>query len=226
MRTVNPQDLEQLAKLLDGRGGLQERLDEAFTRASNLGVSGQLATLRPLRSWVSDTAPDLRNRAIAARLEDGDPEAGLRWAGFSDRELKAYGGAALRAETIVLTNSVAASGDPGAEAFRRRDRESIDDWLNRLAGHALADLTGLEAHEATVTKFVELARDGASGAQRRRQDLADRLQSGRRAGDQRLREPPLSHCRRSQGERFSSREADRKGGRADQGKSSRPVGTR
>ncbi|RZD59853.1 hypothetical protein C0Q59_17225 [Streptomyces albidoflavus] len=162
MRTVNPQDLEQLAKLLDGRGGLQERLDEAFTRASNLGVSGQLATLRPLRSWVSDTAPDLRNRAITARLEDGDPEAGLRWAGFSDRELKAYGGAALRAETIVLANSVAASGDPGAEAFRRRDRESIDDWLNRLAGHALADLTGLEAHEATVTKFVELARDGAS----------------------------------------------------------------
>ncbi|WP_239965186.1 hypothetical protein [Streptomyces sp. CBG9] len=127
MRTVNPQDLEQLAKLLDGRGGLQERLDEAFTRASNLGVSGQLATLRPLRSWVSDTAPDLRNRAITARLEDGDPEAGLRWAGFSDRELKAYGGAALRAETIVLANSVAASGDPGAEAFRRRDRESIDD---------------------------------------------------------------------------------------------------
>ncbi|WP_240679238.1 hypothetical protein [Streptomyces sp. B29(2018)] len=105
MRTVNPQDLEQLAKLLDGRGGLQERLDEAFTRASNLGVSGQLATLRPLRSWVSDTAPDLRNRAITARLEDGDPEAGLRWAGFSDRELKAYGGAALRAETIVLANS-------------------------------------------------------------------------------------------------------------------------
>ncbi|MFI8909398.1 hypothetical protein ACWEJQ_22110 [Streptomyces albidoflavus] len=162
MRTVNPQDLEQLAKLLDGRGGLQDRLDEAFTRASNLGVSSKLAALRPLRSWVSDTAPDLRSRALIARLEDGDPEAGLRWAGFSDRELQSYAGTELNAESIVLANSVAASGDPDSEAFRRQKQETIDEWLNRLAGHALADLSGLETHEATFTKMVELTRDGAS----------------------------------------------------------------
>lgn len=87
VRTVNPQDLEQLAKLLDGRGGLQDKLDEAFTRASSLGVTSKLTTLRPLRSWATDTAPDLRKRATFARLEDGDPEAGLRWAGFTDKEL-------------------------------------------------------------------------------------------------------------------------------------------
>ncbi|UYM23038.1 hypothetical protein OIM90_30435 [Streptomyces sp. AD16] len=40
---ANPEDLEYLAKLLDGRDGLADRLDEAFTRAAQLGVTGHLA---------------------------------------------------------------------------------------------------------------------------------------------------------------------------------------
>jgi ATP phosphoribosyltransferase regulatory subunit HisZ len=65
-----------LAKLLDGRGGVQDKLNEAFTRASNLGVSGKLTSLKPPRTWTGDTAPDLRRRSAIARLEDGAPWRG------------------------------------------------------------------------------------------------------------------------------------------------------
>ncbi|MER7970624.1 hypothetical protein ABTX35_16770 [Streptomyces sp. NPDC096080] len=116
MRTVDPDDLERLAKMLDGRGGVQDGLDEAFSRASRLGVSSKLTALRPLRSWVTETAPDLRKRASIARLEDGDPEAGLRWAGFSAEELKKYEGQGLSPDQLLLANSVAASDDPAAES--------------------------------------------------------------------------------------------------------------
>ncbi|MPY30724.1 PE-PGRS family protein [Streptomyces adustus] len=67
MRMVNPDDLDQLAKLLDGRGGLGDRIDEAFKRAAALGVADKLTPLRPMRSWVAETAPDLRKRANLAR---------------------------------------------------------------------------------------------------------------------------------------------------------------
>ncbi|ESP98539.1 hypothetical protein EES44_03660 [Streptomyces sp. ADI96-15] len=158
MRTVNPQDLEQLAKLLDGRGGLQDKLDEAFTRASSLGVSSKLTTLRPLRSWATETAPELRRRATFARLEDGDPEAGLRWAGFTDTELaRLRKGEGLAPDEILLANSVAASEDPDAFQFQREPHESLNKWLDRLKVHAIAQLPGLTPHEATVGTLYDAA---------------------------------------------------------------------
>ncbi|RZE74899.1 PE-PGRS family protein [Streptomyces albidoflavus] len=158
MRTVNAQDLEQLAKLLDGRGGLQDKLDEAFTRASSLGVTSKLTTLHPLRSWATDTAPDLRKRATFARLEDGDPEAGLRWAGFTDKELaRLRKGEGLTPDEILLANSVAASEDPDAFQFQREPNESLNKWLDRLKVHAIAQLPGLAPHEATVGTLYDAA---------------------------------------------------------------------
>ncbi|MFE1295334.1 PE-PGRS family protein [Streptomyces sp. NPDC058731] len=83
MRMVNPDDLEQLATLFDGRGGIVDKVDEAFIRASRLGVSHKVAALKPLRSWASETAPDLRRRAGIAReerlLERGDRETYSDW---------------------------------------------------------------------------------------------------------------------------------------------------
>ncbi|MFC7467335.1 hypothetical protein ACFQVA_06595 [Actinomadura keratinilytica] len=84
----NPQDLEHLAKLLDGRGSLRDKLDEAFTRASHLGVRDRLAPLRPMSKWTDDTAVDLRRRAAILRAEDGDPKAAALYAGFTPAELK------------------------------------------------------------------------------------------------------------------------------------------
>lgn len=69
MRNVNPDDLDQLAKLLDGKGGMTEKLTEAFTRASTLGVSGKLATLKPMQTWVTETPPDIRKRATTVRAD-------------------------------------------------------------------------------------------------------------------------------------------------------------
>ncbi|MFJ5776538.1 PE-PGRS family protein [Streptomyces sp. NPDC093094] len=77
MRNVNPDDLDQLAKLLDGKGGLSDKLTEAFTRASTLGVSGKLAVIKPMQTWATETPPDLRKRAGIAR-EDQLFERGHR----------------------------------------------------------------------------------------------------------------------------------------------------
>ncbi|MEV8604092.1 PE-PGRS family protein [Streptomyces griseoviridis] len=159
MRTVNPDDLEQLAKILDGRGGVQDKIDEAFSRASRLGVSSNLSALKPLRSWVTETAPDLRKRASIARLENGDPEAGLRWAGFSDEELKKYNGEGLSPDHLLLANSVAASDDPAAESLRRGDNESIDAWIERLEVTALTKIPLLRPHKETVESFVGAYRE-------------------------------------------------------------------
>ncbi|MFJ8308935.1 MULTISPECIES: PE-PGRS family protein [unclassified Streptomyces] len=162
VRTADPEHLEQLAKLLDGRGGVQDKLDEAFTRASRLGVTSKLSSLNPLRSWVKDTAPDLRKRAVFARLEDGDPEAGLRWAGFSPDELKKYEGEGITPDTILLANSLAASDDPRAHEFKRQPDESLNDWIQRMEAHAVTRLPGLQPHEQTVDTLLGLFGDWTS----------------------------------------------------------------
>lgn len=83
MRNVNPDDLDQLAKLFDTKGGVADKLNEAFSRASTLSVSDKLATLKPMRTWVTDTPPDMRKRATSAReenlLERGDRETYSDW---------------------------------------------------------------------------------------------------------------------------------------------------
>lgn len=158
MRNVNPGDLEDLATLIDGRDGLGGRLGEAFTRASQLGVSSELTVLRPLTTWVSDTAPDLRKRAAIGRLEDGDPTAGLLAAGFTPEELENYNGE-IAPGTLVLANSVAQSDDPKADEFDRQNGESLTDYITRLEAHALSKLPGLEAHEQTLAKVISIGGD-------------------------------------------------------------------
>ncbi|MEU9183949.1 PE-PGRS family protein [Streptomyces sp. NPDC048484] len=162
MRNANPDDLDQLAKLLDGRGGVQDKLDEAFTRASQLGVTSKLTTLKPLRSWVTDTAPDLRKRATIARLENGDPEAGLRWAGFSPEDIKKYKAGELGPDALLLANSVAASKDPNADKFKRQPDESLADWVERLEAHAISRIPGLQPHEETIATMIGLYGDWGS----------------------------------------------------------------
>ncbi|MFF0364111.1 PE-PGRS family protein [Streptomyces fungicidicus] len=158
-RGANPEDLEQLAKLLDGRGGVEDRLDEAFTRASRLGASGHLAPLQPMRSWTRDEAKDLRKRAVLLRLENGDPLAGLLWAGFTAKDLEQYQGEGIKPETLLLANSVAASGDPNAKSLARQPGEKLGDWVARLEGHALSKIPGLEPHEETLTEMIKFGSD-------------------------------------------------------------------
>lgn len=163
---ANPDDLEQLAKLLDGKGGVQDKLDEAFTRASQLGVSSHLTSLKPLRSWTHDTGPDLRKRASIARLESGDPEAGMRWAGFSSKDLEKYlkehGGTGLSPDEILLANSVADSTSPEASAFKRESNESLSHWIGRIKAHALEQIPGLKPHAATIVSIMDLYGDWKS----------------------------------------------------------------
>ncbi|MFG2722959.1 PE-PGRS family protein [Streptomyces sp. NPDC048416] len=161
-RSVNPEHLEGLAKLIDGHGGVQDRVDEAFTRASRLGVTSKLSSLGPMRSWLKDTAPDLRKRATIARLDDGDPEAGLRWAGFSAEDLKKYEGDLLTPDAILLANSLAASGDAHAYEFKRQPDESLNDWIQRMESHAITRIPGLQPHEQTVNTLLGLFGDWSS----------------------------------------------------------------
>ncbi|MEV4924398.1 PE-PGRS family protein [Streptomyces roseoverticillatus] len=154
MRNVNPDELDQLAKLLDERGGVQDKLDEAFTRAQTLGVSDKLAALKPMRSWTTDTAPDLRKRAVIARLEDGDPTAGLKWAGFSAKDIARAGVAYFAPDILVIANAMATSDSTRGHAFRREPGESLDDWVDRMRAHEIARIPGLEPYEKQIQEVL------------------------------------------------------------------------
>ncbi|MET7762342.1 PE-PGRS family protein [Streptomyces sp. NPDC005355] len=162
MRNVNPGDLEQLAKLIDGKGGVGDKLKGVFTQASALGVSSTLSPLKPLAHWATDNGPDLRKRAAFARLEDGDPKAGIRWAGFTTEEIKKYQGQGPTPSTLLLANSLAASDDPKASGFQRKSNESFNDWVERVEAHAIAQIPGLTPHEETI-KFLVGAYNEVTG---------------------------------------------------------------
>ncbi|MER7865896.1 hypothetical protein ABTZ90_02300 [Streptomyces cellulosae] len=151
-RMVNPQDLEQLAKLLDGRGGTGNKLDEAFSRASALGVSGKLAAIRPMRSWISDTAPELRRKAAYARLENGDPLAGLLLAGFTPEQLKNKD---LPPDILLVANAAASDDQVDDGWLKKKDGETLDDWLVRIQGDAVTQLTGNEKLGKAVSTYIE-----------------------------------------------------------------------
>ncbi|MFF7450624.1 MULTISPECIES: hypothetical protein [unclassified Streptomyces] len=151
-RVVNPQDLEQLAKLLDGRGGMGDKLGEVFTRASTLGVSDKLSALKPMRSWVGETAPDLRRKAAYARLEDGDPMAGLLLAGFTPEQLKNKD---LPPDILLVANATAADGQLDDGWLKKKDGETLDDWLVRIQGDAVTQLSGNEELGKAVSTYIE-----------------------------------------------------------------------
>lgn len=152
VRSVKPEDLEQLATLLDGAAptSLKNATDSAFRRAATLGVTSKLAGLRPMVAWVSETAPDLRKRAAHVRMDNGDLSGGLLWAGFSPDDLKNYKGDALSPEALLIANSVANSKDPKASTFQRKPDESLNDWLDRLKATALTSIPGLQPFEPAV----------------------------------------------------------------------------
>ncbi|MEU8960925.1 PE-PGRS family protein [Streptomyces sp. NPDC048491] len=152
-RTVNPDDLDQLAKLIDGRGGVQDKIDEAFTRASSLGVSSKLSELKPMRAWATNTAPDLRRRAAIGRLEDGDPEAGAKWAGFDAKDLAKGALIYTAPDVLLLANAVVSSDNPDP-AFHRKSQESLDEWVDRLRAHAFASIPALKPYEKDIEKFL------------------------------------------------------------------------
>ncbi|MGV9842880.1 hypothetical protein ACWDUB_12330 [Streptomyces fungicidicus] len=151
-RVVNPHDLEQLAKLLDGRGGTGDKLDEAFTRASALGVSGKLSAIRPMRTWISDTVPELRKKAAYARLEDGDPLAGLLLAGFTPEQLKNKD---LPPDILLVANATASDGELDDGWLKKKEGETLDDWLVRVQGDAVTQLTGNEKLGKAVSNYIE-----------------------------------------------------------------------
>ncbi|MPY30737.1 PE-PGRS family protein [Streptomyces adustus] len=154
MRNVNPEDLDHLAKLLDGRGGVRDRLDEAFTRAARLGVTADLTSLKPLRTWLPDTASDLRRRAAIARLEDGDLAAGLKWAGFDTEDIARAAFYLKAPGVLLLANALATDDAPGTDAFRRRSGESLDDWVDRMRAHGIAGIPALKPYEPEIAELL------------------------------------------------------------------------
>ncbi|MDT0402513.1 mucin-2 [Streptomyces edwardsiae] len=153
-RMANPSDLEHLAKLFDGRGNLKDKLDEAFTRASRLGVQDKLAALKPLRSWTGETATDLRRRAAILRAEKGDPKAAALYAGFRPEELN---GLALPPDAMLIANASIASGDKFDAAWLKREPgETYQDWLQRIPGDAVAKVSGNEDFGEVVGDYIEI----------------------------------------------------------------------
>lgn len=70
LRLADPDRLERLARSLDSK---VRDIPHLMSRASNLGVSGELAGLAPIASWIADTAHDLRRRAKILRTPSKSP---------------------------------------------------------------------------------------------------------------------------------------------------------
>ncbi|MGW1727391.1 mucin-2 [Streptomyces sp. NPDC002306] len=154
IRMGNPSDLEHLAKLLDGRGNLRDRLEEAFTRASHLGVRDKLSSLQPMVRWTDDTSVDLRRRAAILRAENGDPRAAALYAGFKPEDLK---GATLPPEAMLIANASVAGGDRfDAGWLKRKPGETYQDWLQRIPGDAVAKVGGNENLGEVVGDYINL----------------------------------------------------------------------
>ncbi|MET7292388.1 mucin-2 [Streptomyces griseoloalbus] len=153
-RMANPEGMEHLAKLLDGRGNLRDKLDEAFTRAARLGVTGQLSSLKPMQSWTDETAVDLRRRAAILRAEEGDPKAAALYAGFTSEELK---GANLPPDAMLIANASVANGDKFETKWLERQKgETLQDWIDRIKGDAVAKVTGNENLGEVVGDYINL----------------------------------------------------------------------
>jgi len=153
-RMANPDDLEHLAKLLDGRGHLKDKLDEAFTRASHLAVTDKLASLKPLRNWTDDTAVDLRRRSGILRAEKGDPKAAALYAGFSPEEIE---GADLPPDAMLIANASVANGgafDPSW--LKRQPGETYADWLQRIPVDAIGKVSGDENIGEVVGDYIQI----------------------------------------------------------------------
>ncbi|GGR73374.1 hypothetical protein GCM10010252_09900 [Streptomyces aureoverticillatus] len=154
MRLVKPGDLEQLAKLLEGKGNLQDRLDEAFTRASNLGVRDKLAPINPMTSWVTKTAPDLRRRAAIVRAGEGDPLAAALYAGFTPEQLK---DANLPPDIMLIANASVANGSKFDPSWlKKKDGETLSDWINRIKSEGVAKVTNNENLGEVVADYIDL----------------------------------------------------------------------
>ncbi|MEV6956402.1 mucin-2 [Streptomyces sp. NPDC051183] len=153
MRKANPQDLEQLAKLLDGKGGSQDKIAEAFTRASSLGVTAKLAPLRPIQSWNTETAPDLRKRAGILKAENGDPTGGFLWAGFSAEDAALL---ALNPDLVLLAGAAATSSDGKFDWVKRQKNETYSDWRARIQSESVTRITGDEKMGEVVADYLDL----------------------------------------------------------------------
>ncbi|MFH9072237.1 hypothetical protein [Streptomyces alboflavus] len=154
MRVAKPSDLEHLAKLFDGRGHLQDRLDDAFTWASQLGVREKLGPIKPMVPWVTKTAPDLRKRAAIMRAGDGDPRAAALYAGFTPEQLK---GAQLPANVMLIANASVTDPeefDPGW--LKKQQGETLSEWITRIKGDSVAKVTGNENLGEVVSDYIRL----------------------------------------------------------------------
>ncbi|GGV77786.1 hypothetical protein GCM10010294_45940 [Streptomyces griseoloalbus] len=153
-RMANPEDLEHLAKLLDGKGNLRDRLDEAFTRATRLGVQDRLSPLKPMTAWTSETATDLRRRSAILRAEKGDPLAAALFAGFKPEELK---GANLPPDVMLIANASVANPEAfDTKWLERQKGETLQDWIQRIKGDAVTKVTGDENLGEVVGDYIEL----------------------------------------------------------------------
>ncbi|MGW5847050.1 mucin-2 [Streptomyces sp. NPDC055254] len=153
MRKANPEDLEQLAKLLDGRGGAQDKLAEAFTRASTLGVTAKLGPLRPIQSWNTETAPDLRKRAGILRAENGDPTGGFLWAGFSAGDAARL---ATNPQLAILAGAASLADDGSFDWVKRQPNETYSEWQDRMKSESVTKITGDKKLGDAVADYLDL----------------------------------------------------------------------
>jgi hypothetical protein len=80
--------------------------------------------------------------------------AGLRWAGFDAKDILRAGVYLKTPGVLLIANAIAADGGPGADAFRRKSGESLDDWVDRMRAHAIAQIPALKPYEKEIDEIL------------------------------------------------------------------------
>ncbi|MGP3967037.1 hypothetical protein [Streptomyces sp. 6N223] len=169
-RSANPDHLEHLADLLDASGrsrsmeDVASRLSEIFRDASELDASAELSRLRPLLTWLTETAPQLRENA---RLLRGDDPP--LWSELLDSVNPFYddgGTYALRVPGQEDANEFVqlANNEEWTEEDLREMADLLEQWDNNpaFAGY-LVDEMGMEEYLRLAQRIDQAGTEGIGG---------------------------------------------------------------
>lgn len=169
VRSANPDQLEILADKLcaPGDGGAYGDLAAIFDRARALGASGEVTSLAPVLTWLTDTASQLRDKAALLRGDTPLPN----WGGSAPTpaDLEAYEERANADPDAPFRVLGQANIDRFLELAQRQelseeDLEEMRSWLGAFSSDpnfaaALVDQMGV-ADFLALARRVESQADG------------------------------------------------------------------
>ena len=129
---------------------LRDDVHDILAEARRLDAGWAVSTLSGIPTWADDTAADLRARIDIVTTLEQQTVTGFGVGTVGWREIA--GGRTPVALTISRISALELQPDVNA-AWARRPGETLDEWMTRLGGQAIDELTGLDGLGRPVAEF-------------------------------------------------------------------------